>query len=99
MGGKSGFEPLTLEGSSQSATFSLFAIFPKYLKWWRLTGSNHDPHLLVRQVLSARPKPPFMMVTRTGFRQCYRREGGCANHLTNGPKMAPQVGLNEPTTL
>ena len=39
--GRGGIRTPEPEGADlQSAAFSLFAIFPKYLKWWRLTGSN-----------------------------------------------------------
>ena len=43
-GGKKWIRTTEPEGADlQSAAFSLFAIFPAYLKWWRLTGSNRWP--------------------------------------------------------
>ena len=86
-GGKKWIRTTEPEGADlQSAAFSLFAIFPAYLKWWRLTGSNRWPLACKASALPAELNlrsngDPYGIRTRVTA-----VKGRCLNHLTNGPK-------------
>jgi hypothetical protein len=67
-----------------------------YKRWWRMTGSNRRPPACKAGALPAElilhNGDPYGIRTRVTA-----VKGRCLNRLTNGPKLAPQVGF-EPTT-